>query len=191
VLVNTAAALVALVALPAEVAVPDKLPTNVVAVILALAKLAVMPVLITAAELPAVLRVVNVGYTVVEAELTLCVNAVALVAVVAVVAEVAVPLRAPTNVVAVILAFAKLAVMPVLITAAELPAVLKVVNVGYTVVDAELTLCVNAVAFVAVVAEVAAPLKLPTKVVAVMLFAAMLAKMPVTFSSATFPLAEL
>ena len=109
----------------------------------------------------------------------------------ALVAVDAVPLKLPTNVVAVILAFAKLAVILVLITAAELPAVLRVVNVGYTVVDAELTLCVNAVAFVAVVAVVAVPDKLPTKVVAVIELLAMLAKMPVTFSRATFPLAEL
>ena len=55
---NNAAALVALVAL---VAAPDKVPTNVVAVILALPKLALMLVLITALELPFALDVVNVG----------------------------------------------------------------------------------------------------------------------------------
>ena len=112
-------------------------------------------------------------------------------ALVALVALVAAPLKAPTKVVAVILAFAKLALIPVLITAAELPAVLRVVKVGYTVVDAELTLCVNAVAFVAVVAEVAVPDKLPTNVVAVIELLAMFANIPVTFSRATFPLAEL
>jgi hypothetical protein len=48
----------------------------------------------------------------------------------AVVAEVAAPLNAPTNVVAVIELFARLALMPVLITADELPFALEVVNVG-------------------------------------------------------------
>ena len=52
---------VALVALAAFVAVPVKLPTNVVAVMLFAVKLALMPVLMTAAELPATPDVVNVG----------------------------------------------------------------------------------------------------------------------------------
>ena len=48
----------------------------------------------------------------------------------AVVALVAAPLNAPTKVVAVILALPKLALIPVLITALELPFALEVVNVG-------------------------------------------------------------
>ena len=64
---------------------------------------------------------------------------VAFVTVPAVVALVAAPLKAPTNVVAVIEAFAKLALMLVLNTAAELPFALLVVNLGYTVVEVDVT----------------------------------------------------
>jgi hypothetical protein len=87
------------------------------------------------------------------------------------------------------LVLARLAEIPVLITACEFPLALDVVNVGYTVV-AEEVFCSNAAAFVADVALVAVPLNEPTNVVAVMALFAMLALMPVTFSSATFPLAE-
>ena len=114
---STAAALVALDAVPLSE------PTNVVAVILALAKLALMLVLMTALEFPLAPEVVNVGYTVVAVDV-FCNSAAALVA-----AD-AVPERAPTNVVAVIEALPKLALMLVLITALELPFALAVVNVG-------------------------------------------------------------
>jgi hypothetical protein len=69
----------AVVALPAVVAAPDSAPTNVVAVIEALPKLALILVLITADELPFALDVVNVGYAVVEVDV-FCNSADALVA---------------------------------------------------------------------------------------------------------------
>jgi hypothetical protein len=80
----------------------------------------------------------------------------AVVTVPAVVALVAAPLNAPTKVVAVIEALAKLALMPVLITACELPLALDVLNVGYTVVAVEV-FCSSAAALVAEVALSAAP----------------------------------
>ena len=72
----------------------------------------------------------------------------AVVTVPAVVALVAAPLSAPTNVVAVIEALPKLALIEVLKTADELPLALDVVNVGYTVVDVDV-FCSNAAALVA------------------------------------------
>ena len=84
----------------------------------------------------------------------------AVVTVPAVVAEVAAPLNAPTNVVAVIDALPKLALIPVLITALELPFALLVLNVGYTVVAVEV-FCNNAEALVAAVALATAPDTLP------------------------------
>ena len=51
----------AVTTVPAVVALPVKLPTNVVAVIAAFVKLALMPVLNTAFELPEAFNVVNVG----------------------------------------------------------------------------------------------------------------------------------
>ncbi len=76
----------------------------------------------------------------------------AVVTVPAVVALVAAPLSAPTNVVAVIEALPKLALIPVLNTAWLLPFALEVVNVGYTVV-AVLVFCNKAAALVALVAD--------------------------------------
>ena len=70
------------VTVPAVVAAPDNAPTNVVAVIDALLKLALILVLITAWLLPLALDVVNVGYTVVAVEV-FCSNAEAFVALVA------------------------------------------------------------------------------------------------------------
>ena len=72
----------------------------------------------------------------------------ALVAVVAAVAELAVPVKLPTNVVAVIEFAARFALIPVLITADELPLADEVVNVGYAVVAADV-FCSKAAAFVA------------------------------------------
>ena len=72
----------------------------------------------------------------------------AVVTVPAVVALVAAPVKAPTNVVAVIDALPKLALILVLITADELPFADEVVNVGYTVVEVDV-FCNNAAAFVA------------------------------------------
>ena len=103
----------AVVTVPAVVAAPLSAPTNVVAVIDALAKLELIDVLITADEFPLALEVVNVGYTVVALDV-FCNNADAFVALVALVAA---PLNAPTNVVAVIDALAKLEVIEVLNTA--------------------------------------------------------------------------
>jgi hypothetical protein len=96
----------AVTTVPAVVAFPLSAPTNVVAVMLALAKLALIPVLITAELLPFALLAVNVGYTVVAVEV-FCSNAAAFVA------EVAVPLNAPTKVVAVMLLLLMLAKIPV------------------------------------------------------------------------------
>ena len=81
-------------------------------------------------------------------------------AVVTVPAVVAAPLNAPTNVVAVIEELPKLALMPVLITALELPLALEVLNVGYTVV-AVLVFCNNADALVAAVALATVPETFP------------------------------
>jgi hypothetical protein len=83
----------------------------------------------------------------------------AVVTVPAVVALVAAPLNAPTKVVAVILALPKLALMLVLNTALELPLLLDVVNVGYTVVEV-LVFCNNADALVADVALETVPVTL-------------------------------
>jgi hypothetical protein len=69
----------AVVTVPAVVAAPDNAPTNVVAVIEALPKLALILVLITADELPFADDVVNVGYAVVEVDV-FCNSADALVA---------------------------------------------------------------------------------------------------------------
>jgi len=82
---------------------------------------------------PVTARLVNVPTLVIFG----CAAVVTVPAVVAVVALVAVPLSEPTNVVAVILALAKLALIAVLITALEFPFALEVLNVGYTVVAAE------------------------------------------------------
>ena len=76
------AAVVTVPAVVALVAAPDKAPTNVVAVIDALPKLALILVLITADELPFADEVENVGYTVVEVDV-FCNNADAFVALVA------------------------------------------------------------------------------------------------------------
>ena len=84
----------AVITVPAVVALPDKAPTNVVAVIDALPKLALILVLITADEFPFADEAENVGYTVVAVDV-FCNNADALVA------EVALPTvpvtLAPTN----------------------------------------------------------------------------------------------
>jgi len=69
----------AVITVPAVVALPDKAPTNVVAVIDALPKLALILVLITADEFPFADEVENVGYAVVEVDV-FCNNAAALVA---------------------------------------------------------------------------------------------------------------
>ena len=71
-----------------------------------------------------------------------------MVAVVAAVAELAVPVKLPTNVLAVIELAARFALIPVLITADELPLADDVVNVGYAVVAADV-FCNSAAAFVA------------------------------------------
>jgi len=83
----------------------------------------------------------------------------AVVTVPAVVALVAAPDKAPINVVAVIDALPKLALIPVLITADELPFADEVENVGYTVVDVDV-FCNNADAFVAEVALGTVPVTL-------------------------------
>ena len=145
----------AVVTVPAVVAAPDNAPTNVVAVIDALPKLALMLVLITADELPFADEVVNIGYTVVEVDV-FCNSADALVALVALVA---VPDNAPTNVVAAIDALPKLALMLLLITADELPLLDEVVNVGYTVVEVDV-FCNSAAALVALVALLTVPVTL-------------------------------
>ena len=105
----------------------------------------------------------------------------AVVTVPAVVALVAAPLSAPTNVVAVIDALAKLALIDVLNTADEFPLALEVENVGYTVVEVDV-FCNNAAAFVALVAV---PVNAPVNVVALTLPALTLPltlKVPVTFA---------
>ena len=80
-------------------------------------------------------------------------------------------------------AFAKLALMPVLMTAELFPLALLVVNVGYTVVAVEV-FCSRAAALVALVALVAAPLSVPTNVVAVIALLARFALIPDTVFSA-------
>ena len=125
-----------------------RVPLKVVAVIVFDAKLAVIPVTILSALLPFELEVTPARYTVFVVDVLVCTAA----AFVADVALVAAPDRAPTNVVAVILAFDKLALMPVLITAELFPLALEVVNVGYTVVAVEV-FCSRADALVALVAE--------------------------------------
>ena len=105
-------------------------PVNVVAVMVFDAKFAVIPVTILSALLPLLDEVTPARYTVELVEVLVCTAA----ALVAEVALVAVPLNAPTNVVAVIELLLKLALIPVLITADELPFALEVVNARYTVV---------------------------------------------------------
>ena len=111
-----------------------------------------MPETILSEVLPFEDDVVPARYTVVPVEVLVWTAA-------AFVAEVAVPDNAPTKVVAVMLAFPKLALIPVLITALELPFALEVVNVGYTVVAVDV-FCNRAEALVADVAFATVPVTL-------------------------------
>jgi hypothetical protein len=176
------AAVVTVPAVVALVAAPLRAPTNVVAVMLELPKLALMPVLITALELPFALLVLNVGYTVVAVEV-FCNNADAFVAAVAfgtvpvtLAPAIALnPLPLPVN-------------TPVLAVNAEavtVPLTPNDVNVPTDVILG----CAAVVTVPAVVALVAAPLNAPTNVVAVIELFDRLAIRPVLVSSVTLPVA--
>jgi hypothetical protein len=176
------AAVVTVPAVVALVAAPLRAPTNVVAVMLELPKLALMPVLITALELPFALLVLNVGYTVVAVEV-FCNNADAFVAAVAL-ATVPVtlapaialrPLPLPVN-------------TPVLAVNAEAVTVPLTPNDVNVPTDVMLG-CAAVVTVPAVVALVAAPLNAPTNVVAVIELFDKLAMSPVLVSSVMLPVA--
>ena len=150
----------AVTTVPAVVALPLKAPTNVVAVILELPKLALIPVLTTALELPLALLVLNVGNTDVAVEV-FCKRAEALVADVAL-ATVPVtfppaialsPLPLPVNI----------PVLAVNATAVTVPFTPSDVSVPTEVILG----CAAVVTVPAVVALVAAPLNAPTNVVAI------------------------
>jgi len=143
----------AVITVPAVVALPDKAPTNVVAVIDALPKLALILVLITADEFPFADEAENVGYTVVAVDV-FCNNADALVA------EVALPTvpitLAPTNELNPLPLPVNTPVFAVNATAVTVPFTPKVVNVPTLVILG----CAAVVTVPAVVARGTVPVTL-------------------------------
>jgi len=169
------------VTVPAVVAAPDNAPTNVVAVIDALPKLALILVLITADEFPFADEVENVGYTVVDVDV-FCNNADAFVALVAL--DTVPVTLAPTNELNPLALPVNTPVFAVNAGAVIVPLEFKLVKVPVLVIF-------GCALVVTVPAVVAAPDNAPTKVVAVIALFAKFIDIPELANSAIFPVVAL